>query len=691
MKASSANLLFVVCSMNTLFPVSEYATGEVTRFEITARSDFADGQSFGEVGTYERIEGQVYYAIDPDKPQNERIIDLQHAPRNEDGKVEFQSDVFILSPKNLSNGNGALLYDVNNRGNKMAVRFFNDSPGGNNPKSPGNGFLMRHGFTVVWSGWDGELLPGNARLQLHAPIAKDKSKEITGLVRFELVTNEKDKTRLDVNGPNHGAYRPTDNGLASATLTWRLRPDDRRVTIPRSQFRLQVSEVGSESQGQLPHVELELSNGFRAGYLYELIYEASDPLVHGVCFASVRDLISAFKHGTGENNPLKVNHKSAIKRAHGFGVSQSGRFLREMVWDGFNEDEEGHKVFDGLMPHVAGGGLGSFNHRFAQPTAYSTQHQNHDWPTDRFPFAYETQTDPLTGDVDGILFRAAAADVAPFVVHTQSATEYWSRSGSLVHTDPIGTRDAELPSNVRVFAFGGTQHGPSSYPPSNGTGQSLANPADYRPFLRALLIALDAWCRDGKVAPPSVYPSMASKTLVAFQQMSVGFPSIPGLRYPEVIQRPSLLDFGPRWQSDRIIDLQPPKHSGSYVVLVPKCGNDGNELGCLLPPEVAVPLATYSGWNLRTEEFGAENELVGLNGSYVLLPRTEAEKESTGDPRPSIESRYASLDDYVKKLEKNCNELVARGCLLSEDVPGIIKREKDRAESVFAEIRPVTD
>jgi len=677
---SRAFLVAAVCWLSALV-----ARGEVVRYEITERQPFADGESFGEVGPYERISGRVHFAIDPQLSQNQTIVDLEHAPRDEEGRVRFSADVFLLAPKDPALGNGAVLYDVNNRGNKLALRFFNDTPGGNNPKLAGNGFLMRQGYTLVWSGWIGELLPGNARLRLSAPVARDGKKPITGRVRYEMAPT-RPETRMNVSSAGHGAYRPTAAGRKSATLTWRLRPGDRRVTIPRDQFQIHVGEPDDELPDQLPKVELELPAGFRPGYLYELIYEAQDPLVHGVCFASVRDLIASLKHGVGEEHPLAAEGESPIQRAYGFGVSQSGRFLREFLYFGFNEDEHGRIAFDGLIPHVAGGGLGSFNHRFAQPTAYVTQREKHDWPTDRFPFTYDEREDPLSKATDGILRRVEAAGVAPKVMHTQTSTEYWSRSGSLVHTDPLGRRDVALPDNVRLYAFGGSQHGPASYPPSPGLGQSPGNPADYRPLLRALLVALDLWCREGKAPPPSRYPTIEAGTLVDWSQASTSFPRIPGARYPDVIQQPSWLDFGKRWPDEAIIDRLPPRRRGDYRVLVPRCGEDGNELDCLLPPEVAVPIATYTGWSLRNREAGAENDLVGLNGCYLLLPDSDQERLRTHDPRPSLESRYGRLAVYRKTLKQTCRAMVRQGYLLQEDVEPVLATHSERAAKLFRQI-----
>ena len=666
------------------------ATAEVVRFEIQSREPFAGGITFGAAGAYERIVGRVHFELDPALAQNEEVVDLKLAPRNERGRVAFAGDLFILAPLDLRKGNGALLYDVNNRGNKLALRFFNFGGGGNDPRAAahaGDGFLMRQGFTVVWSGWDGELLPGGNRLRLEPPSVSSGHPPITGVVRCEIVPT-KDVTRSVVNWANHGSYRPTAAGLRGATLTHRVRPSDPRVPIPRDEWTLHTEELAATGSwaGQLPKVELAVPNGLKRGHIYELIYEARDPLVMGTCFTAVRDLIAAIKYGGGANNPLLLDGNPVIRRAHGFGVSQSGRFLRELLYWGLNEDERGRKVFDGVIPHVSGAGLGSFNHRFAQPTRHVTQHDHHDYPADRFPFAYESQQDPLSGRTDGILLRTLKSRTAPFVLHTQSAAEYWTRSGSLVHTDPLGLRDAAPPENVRIYQFGGTQHGPSVFPPGRGDGRHTANPGDYRPFLRALLLALDRWSREGTPAPPSVYPTIAKRVLVEWDRTSTGFPAIPGVRYPRVIQQPSLWDYGPRWLTDGIVDKQPPGSRGDYRVRVARCGLDGNELGCLLPPEVAAPVATYTGWNLRRKDVGAEGELVSLQGSYLPFPITRSDREKANDPRPSLEERYGTLERYLARLEEECRKLVAGGYLLEEDAQRIMRVQRERVAPLFAKI-----
>ncbi len=654
-------------------------SAEVIRWEIVSRTPYANGQKFGDVGAYEQIVGKVYFAIDPAAKANQEIVDLTRAPKNADGKVEFWSDLFLLTPAEPKRGNGALLYDVNNRGNKLALGFFNKG-------DPGDGFLMQHGFTVVWSGWDGELLPGNHRLRLSPPIATDGDKKITGLVRCEMNPGSALK-RTVINWDNHGAYRPTEAGLKNATLTVRERPDDPRQPIARDQFTIHITDVESDSPTQLPKVELEYPAGLKAGFIYELIYEAQDPLVHGVCFAGVRDLIAALKHGGGEAHPFATDDAAKFQRAIGFGVSQSGRFLREFLQSGFNADEQGRIVFEGLLPHVAGGGLGSFNHRFAQPTRHVNQHDHHDYPADRFPFTYETQTDPLSGQTDGILRRAVASQTVPLVMHTQSAGEYYTRSGSLVHTDPLGEKDAQLPDTVRVYAFGGTQHGPAGWPPSKGAGKYFNNPGDYKPLLRALLLALDRWIVTKQAPPPSVYPQLADGTLVKLAEARTAFVRIPGVEFPTVMQQPPLLDLGPLWYSDRIIDQQPPRQKGIYHALVPRPGKDGNETaGTLLPPDVAVPLGTHTGWNLRRADVGAENDLVSLGGAYIPFAITKKARELAGDPRLSLEERYGSFRGYIDQLEARCAEMQKQGYLLAEDIVPVIQQQTQRARALFEQL-----
>jgi hypothetical protein len=672
---------FLILSLLWLLrPVAVHA--ELRELTFYRREPFAQGKSFGPAGPYEVLAGVARFAVDPDHPANRGIVDLARAPRNAQGQVEFEADVFLLAPRLPERGNGALLYEVNNRGNKLALYFFNEAPRTNNPSQvgdAGNGFLFQRGYTLVWSGWIGELLPGDQRLLLRAPLAQEHGRPIRGRVRCEMSTDRPATVLPLANREGHGSYPPSSEGEKQATLTWRMREGDERVPIPRAQWRLERLPLPPAPQGvpgTLPPLRLHLAGGFRPGYLYELIYEAEGPLVQGLGFAAVRDLVSFLRYDPSARNPLRrQDGRPAIQRTHAFGVSQSGRFLRDFLYQGFNGDEAGRRVFDGVWSHVAGGGLGFINFRFAQPTRHNAQHEEHLYPTDRFPFTYGESTDPFSGRTDGLLrrLRQQNPQLLPRVFHTQTAAEYWHRSGSLVHTDPLGKEDVPLPAEVRLYVFGGTQHVPAPWPPPHTLGDQPANPADYRPFLRALLEALDAWVRAGVPPPPSVYPRISAGTLVDWRQQATGFPALPGVRYPEVIQQPPAADYGPRFL-EGILTQEPPRLRGHYVVRVPRSDADGNDLGTLLPPEVAVPLATYTGWNLRRRQVGAEAMLVALMGSYLPFPRRRADRLASGDPRLSLEERYGSFAEYQRRFEATCQDLVRRRYLLPEDLPRLRQR-----------------
>ena len=636
---------------------------EVTRWEITKREPYAAGKAIGERGPCERWTGVVHFALDPSLAANGQIVDLALAPKNGDGKVEFWADFELLVPVDRKQLNGALFYEVNNRGNKTAPGILDGGA---------DDFLLRQGFAVLWSGWIAEVHPGGGRLLMSAPVATENGQPIRGLVRNDLVVDRPLPKMSVSHRAGLGSYSPSKEGLASATLTMREREADARQSVPRDKFRLHVSDVTVDGRkGQLPLVELEVDGGLKPGWIYEVVYEAEGPIVQGVGLAGIRDLVACLKYDTTERNPLRAESgKPLIDRALGFGTSQSGRCLRQFLYEGFNADEQGRRVFDGVMPHVAGGGLGSFNHRFASPTRTNGQHEEHTFPADYFPFTYGDEKDPLSGREDGILRRSRTLGVAPKVMHTQSSSEYWHRSGSLVHTDPLGQRDADEPQDVRYFTFGGTQHGAGSgLLGAKSGGQLPSNPADYRPLMRALVVALDAWVKDGKEPPRSVIPRIADKTLVGWKEKESGWPDIPGVNYPQVIHQPSLLDRGPDWESRRIATVEPPQVKESYIVRVPACGPDGNELGTLNLPAVTVPVATYTSWNLRDESIGAGGELRGLQGSYIPFAKTKAEREKSGDPRPALLERYRDFADYEMQYLAAAQKLVAQRHLLSEDLP----------------------
>ncbi len=636
----------------------------VTRIEVTTREPYLAGREFDGIGPYERVRGQVHFAVDPQAITNQTVIDLELAPRNNAGLVEFSADVEWLAPRDLSRANGAILYDVNNRGGKVSLGQFNGGA---------DEFLMRKGYIALWSGWIAETQPGGGRLRLNAPVAMQNGQPITGTVRAEVVVDAAEDKHSLAMWANQGSYVPTERGEREAVLTWRLREKDSRTVIPRGQWRFEKNWIEHEGErGKLPQIDLIVAGGLRPGWIYEVVYEATGPIVQGCGLAGIRDLLSFLKYEASGKNPLwiEASQRPAARFVYGFGVSQSGRCLRQFLYDGFNADESGRQVLDGVMPHVAGAGLGFFNHRFASPTRHNGQHDNHLFPADQFPFAYENELDPFSGRDDGILRRDRERGTVPKVMHTQSSSEYWHRAGSLVHTDPLGRSDATLPPEVRVYCFGGTQHGPGSGVPATAAdrGQLIGNPADYRPLVRGLLIALDEWVRDSREPPPSAFPRIADGTLVGWREAESGWQALPGVRYPQVIHQPEHLDRGPEFYSRRVATIEPPKSCGLYVVRVPKCGSDNNELGTLRLPDISVPIGSYISWNLRSRSLGAEEELLGLSGGFIPFATTKTDREQRGDPRAALLERFASFEEYRRLALAAANELVQQRYWLAEDV-----------------------
>jgi hypothetical protein len=633
------------------------------RWETTSKLPYADGKPRGGAGAYEEWRGKVYFAIDPAAEANRSIIDQDKTAKNAAGKVEFAADFRMLVPVDRSKANGGLFYEVNNRGNPTANRIIDGGA---------DEFLCRQGFVVLWSGWIAEVQPGDGKMRLAAPLASENGHPIRGLVRSEVIVDRATSRASLAHRGNQGSYRPTEDGLLAAKLTRREHEADSRQDVPHSEWKLITTDVqGDGAIGQLPLIELEVAGGLKPGWIYELVYEAEGPLVQGTGLAGIRDIVSSLKYDAAGKNPLvKDNGKPLVQRAIGFGTSQSGRCLRHFLWEGFNADEQSRQVFDGVISHVAGGGLGFFNHRFASPTRTNDQHDEHLFAADYFPFTYGNSTDPFTGKSDGILKKARANNTTPKVFHTQSSSEYWHRSASLVHTDPQSKQDAELPPEVRIYSFGGTQHGPGNgYPAAIGGGQLISNPVDYTPLMRALVVALDAWIKDGKEPPASVYPRISDGTLVSWRKNEIGWPAIPDVAYPTVIQQPPVLDRGPRWESERIATVEPPTVLDHYTVKVPAVDADGNERGTLNLPAITGPVATYTSWNMRNDTIGCSGDILALQGGYIPFARTKEARMEAKDPRPSLAERYGNYGEYERRYLESAERLVSRGYLLEEDLP----------------------
>jgi hypothetical protein len=649
-----------------LLAVTPFAAARVTRVEIKTREDINGGKPFGLAGPYERLIGKVYFKVDPRNPHNSVVVDLDKADRDREGLVEFSADVYILKPKDPNRGSGSLLLELPNRGGRGIVRLANFAT---NQSEFGDGFLMRQGITVVWVGWQFDVRDQAGLLRLYAPVARDGGKSVTGLLRSDFIvpetTSEQPLAHI-VNGTIGGTEYPVaDTSDAANVLTVRETPTGERRVIPKVDWSFAHSVNGTITPSDR---YIYLKSGFEPGRIYELVYVAKDPSVVGLGLAGVRDLVSYFKH-----DPAAV---ARAQRAYSLGISQSGRFLRHFVYQGFNADEDGRQVFDGLLIHVAGAGIGSFNHRFAQPSRDAQPLNALFYPTDLFPFADTPQTDPETGRSAGLLDKAKAENVLPKIFYTNTAYEYWSRAASLIHTSPDGKSDLPLMDNVRVYFFAGLQHFSGAFPPTRGTALTLLgrhpqNPNPISWFWRALIVNMDEWVRDGVAPPPSSYPRLDDGTLVARDKLS--FPKIPNADLPQTAHQAYRLDFGPDW-SKGIISKQPPAVGTAYPVFVPQVNADGNEIAGVRLPELAVPVATYTGWNLRDPKTGAPWARVSFIGSYLPLAKTKSDREQRGDPRASLEERYQSKAQYLGLFAEAAMDLIQRRFLLREDLAGVLRR-----------------
>jgi Alpha/beta hydrolase domain len=602
-----------------LMLLASLAGARVRKVEILERTPV--------VGGYERLTGRVHFGVDPKLAANRIIRDLEYAPVDSAGEVEFTSDVFLLRPADAAKSNGTVLFEVSNRGGKGMLNRFDFARAAADPREPGDfgdRWLLEQGYTLAWLAWEWDI-PANARTSLHfdAPHFRADALPAAGLVRSEFVPDRTTKVMplSDRNMIPVAVAKPL-------ALYVRQAADRPAQSIPAGQWHL-----GADG------ASVEMPAGFEPGGFYEFVYEGKDPVVTGAGMAAVRDWISYLKH----------DENGEVKRAIGFGISQSGRFLREFLYDGFNADEQGRIVFDGVWADVAGAGRGSFNFRYAQPSRDGQPYSNVFYPTDLFPF------------VDtALLEKARVARVAPKLFLTNNSYEYWGRAAALIHITPDGRRDAPLSPETRFYFTAGVQHFPRSLPLVKAGTRYLVNPVDHRPVQRALLAALQAWLRDGAAPPPSVYPRISEGQLTTLAGLK--FPKMEGVEVPPHPRLARKVDFGPRFSADGVILREPPEVSGSWPLLVPQVDADGIDLGGIRLPEVAVPVATLTGWNLREAGIGAPDEMTSFYGSIFPFPKEK------------ILQRYGSREEYLKRAGAAADQLVAQRFVLSRDRDYVVER-----------------
>ena len=678
MSKGNARIALALVCLLTAFSVP--AAAEVVGFEIRERSDLLGGKSFGLAGAYEQIIGVVHFAFDPENDANRIITDIALAPQNADGKVEMSADFHLVRPKVMEKSRGTLLHEVNNRGRKGMLGYFNMAQGSLAPTTEahfGDGFLMRHGFTLLWLGWQWDVPDDDPlRMRMHPPIATNPDgSAIEGLVRADFVVRSATDHHT-LADRNHRPYRVKDPEDAVNVLTVRHRVEDEREVIPPEQWGFGRVDNGSVVPDD---GAVYLKGGFQPHRIYEVVYRSHNPPLVGLGPAGIRDFVTLLRHDGSEELGIAAGD---ITSAISFGVSQSGRFLRTFMYYGFNGDEKGRRVLDAVIADVAGGGRGSFNHRFAQASRDAHPYMNMFHPTDIFPFTDVEQTDPETGLTAGLLTRQRES-FYPRVFYTNSSYEYWGRAASLIHTRLDATEDARIPDHVRVYMYASSQHGPAGFPPSVTIGQQRANPNNFRWGQRALLLAMDGWTRGGDSPPPSRYPSIEEGTAVAAENL--GFPDIPGVATSDRVHYAYRADYGPDFATTGVVTQEPPVIGKRFPIRVSAVDEDGNEVAGIRMPEVAVPLATYTGWNLFNAESGPPDEVSSMVGSFVPFPKTAAEAQAAGDPRASVSDRYASKEDYLGRFTEAALELIDAGYLLGEDLPALTRHALELWEHVTGE------
>ena len=655
------------------------AQARITRIEITSvQSPTFDGAAFGSVGQYEKLVGRVYGEVDPSDPLNAVITDIKLAPKNARGMVEYSSNILLLRPIDGAKRNRRLLFEINNRGGILSLGFLNDAAKNENDPSKaadaGNGFMMRQGYTLAWSGWDpvSPLTPAGRAgpFTLDVPVAKNPDgSDIVGPSLEEFVIDG------DLTSTVPLTYPAADLETTKAVLTLRAQVDDRRIPVAPDQWRYNSAGTAISLMPE--------GTPFKSGMLYELAYPAKNPKVTGLGFAAVRDLASFLRHAKADDqggvNPLAGD----LERVYATCLSQPCRYTRDFVYLGFNEDadaplgssgvRERRKAFDGILNYI-GGASGIFlNYRFAQPFRTHRQHIGRSYPEFGFPFAYQTLTDTVTGKTDSLLRRCAVSETCPKIIDLNSDNEYWAKNAALLHTDMKGADLADIPG-VRIYLLASRPHGDGIPVSGPGICQQARNPLVGNPGIRALLVALDKWVSSGTEPPPSRVPRYSDGTLVASGREDVGFPNIPGVKYNGRMHTGDLFDFGPQ-AGDGILTVLPPKLVGSpYPTAVPKTDADGNTLAGIRLPDVAAPIATYTGWNLRKNppEEGCDH-----SGMYVPFARTKAERLASGDSRLSLEERYLTHAAYVTALAEAAEGLRREGLLLDEDVERYKKTASD--------------
>ncbi|MBV9171260.1 MAG: hypothetical protein JOZ81_14375 [Chloroflexi bacterium] len=658
----------------------------VTHLEITRRTPFADD--------YERIDGIVHFAVDPLNTANERIADLDRAPRDSEGRVRFSADFLLLQPRATERANRRLLYYVVNRGQRTGVPFNRPAPRlqtlpPTDEIDVGDGFLMRRGWSVAMCGWqwDVERQPGLMGIDAPQALGAD-GQPIQGRIAVAFQPNEPHQFHLLSHWPlhpppgkqalKHRPYPAADVNETDAQLTVGTSMQGAREVVPRARWRFAREQNGAPVPDDS---YVWLDGGFQPGLWYEVVYTTRICPVVGVGLLATRDIVSWLRNETSSANPAA----GRIDYTYGFGRSQCGRFLRQYLYDGLNLDEQGRQVFDGLIPHVAGARRGEFNVRFAQPSDTNPR-----WVGGLFPFASDELTDALTGQTDGLLKRQRELGGVPRIFTTNTSSEYWRSDCSLIHTDPSGTRDVEPPAEERIYLIAGHQHGAgmpllADVTPAGARGANAFNMVDGSTAERAFLVNLDGWASEGKEPPPSAFPRLADGTAAAREAVLQKMSAFPGLTLLDPAQLPRL----------RRLKLADDPSSTTFGEPFPTYASDvdadGNEVAGIRVPDVSVPTATYTGWVSRHQSTGGAGQIVDMMGTTLPFAATASEREERHDPRASLTERYRDRADFEARARAAAEALAQAGYILEEDIEIATQLAADRYNALAPRVAVAAD
>ncbi len=660
---------------------AEQAEARVTRIVIEQKQSPAyAGKSFGSAGQYEILTGHAFGELDPKDPHNAIITDIQFAPRNGRGMVEYVATFTLVKPVDLAKANGVLIYAVPNRSNRIIPSAFSasGSAAGNIAGESGEEFLLKRGYILLHSGWQGDIPPRPGAETITVPIAKNPDgSSITGLALARFINMPNGTNTLPLPAA-HEAASPDTN---KAELT--KRATEEGAIIPIASADWAFADCGKTPFPGTPDLnKVCLKGGFDPAYLYELTYTAKDPLVLGIGFAATRDIVSFFRRASRDEsntaNPLAGRVTHAIAQ----GISQSGNFIKTFIHLGFNQDEANRIVWDGANDHIAGRQL-AMNIRFAAPGGAANLYEAGSEP----PLWWGDYADTARGrKTASMLDRCRVSKTCPKIFETFGAAEFW---GLRMSPNLLGTQadvDIPLPPDARRYYFPGTTHGggrggfSTTVDATPGACGLPNNPNPQSETMRALIVALTAWVTKDVAPPASQYPRLDQGQLVRPDHRAMGFPLIPGAPLPDNLINPLLdYDFGPEFKySDLsgVMAQQPPVIKRVLPIMVPKVDADGNEIGGIPSPLHQAPLGSYLGWNFTRNGF-YKGRGCGFAGGFIPFAKTKAERLASGDPRPSLEERYRDHAGYVSVVKSAVDRLLLQHFLLPDDAERLIRQAEE--------------